>query len=120
MAPTRCALCRLYDIRRPKNNKRKANEDIRFLRRNHRGWIESVLKDIKDDPVHFNCVRGIIKDVEKLNKMDDWENIPIPKNPILEDDDESDESWTDEEIWITSPYSIASNPRARPSSFRVL
>ena len=103
LAPTRCALCKFYIIKRPKNNTLKKQKDLNFQRRDFRGWLETLVKNIKNNPVHSECVDWLVKDIAKLNEASDFEKIPTPQNPILEFDEDSDDHWTDEEVWTFYP-----------------
>jgi len=95
MNATRCSVCRLHRLRRPKRDKLKRQKDRNFQRGHPREYYKTFLKYIKNNPIHDRCMDWLVKDITDLNKEENCEKIPIPQNSILQNDEESDDHWTD-------------------------
>jgi len=98
LALTRCALCRFFQLRVPKRNKLKKEKDHNFQRRDPRGYFKTIMKDVKNKPLHYRCFYRMVKDMNDLNdlnKDEDCEKIPFPQNSVLDYNEDSDDHWTD-------------------------
>ena len=88
-------MCQLLRIRRPKRNSLKKQQDRIAQRSDPRGYYESFLKYVKNNPIHRDCSEWLVNDIALLNKEEDCEKLPTPQNPLLKYDGESDDWWTD-------------------------